>query len=429
MSPDFPSSSHAFGVGDVPHVLLLNAAGEYVSVPVGNAEEASWQDALKAHLDRVKREPVLCPCTSPAPKIYIKTMGAQARCFLAVYPDSGPSHDAACWFWRPDIGQSGRKGYVERVIAQEGDSLVVSLRHGLVQSKPKDDEPEVRGAVGTGQPRTRHRAMSALGLLHLLWEEAKVNHWHPGFKEWRWWQAVTSLRRQAEKIRIRQRGQPAAPVSHYSVIVPPTLGPRDKEAVTEVLWPRWVSEGRSRLIVVGKVSGFRQAPDAVRVAGVDRLYLNLAPDDRVRLHERFEQLKVTSDHVVGLFVIETRSRDKHNNMRCKVIDAGMMACTNALIPVDSRYEHQLAQQLIKDGRRFYKPLRFDAAIDAVLPDFVLLDTGEPYPLEVYGMDTPAYQARRAVKDDYYAEQFGGRCWAWEAVTGTDIPPLPARYFR
>lgn len=409
-------------------IQLLNGRGQLYTLAVPmDAIDPTWQEALRIHCDRVRREPALCTCTKPPQKLTVKKY--DERRFLAIFPETGPKHDAACFYWRPDIEQSGRKGYVERVISHQQDNLLVSLRHGLVKNTPKEDAPEVRTGVRTGQPRTRHRAMTALGLLHLLWEEARVNHWHPKFDQRRWWPAVTAMRTQAGRIKVRQRGQEAATLANHAVIMPPTPGPRDRKATDEALWWRWTSEGTSRLVVIGKVSGFRQAPDAVRVAGVDRVYLNLAPDDLQRLQERFEQLQATSDQVVGLFIIQTRSRDKRNNMRCKVIDAGMMACTNALIPVDSRYEHQVAGQLIENGRRFYKPLRFDAAADAVLPDFVLLDTGEPYPMEVYGMDTPAYQARRAVKDDYYAEQFGGRCWSWEAVTGSPIPPFPARYFR
>lgn len=415
-------------------VLLLDAAGDRVPMPVGHPDDPDWQKALKAHRDRIKIEPALCTCTTPAPKITVRQVGVQERLFLAIYPESGSSHHPDCPFWRPNIEQSGRKGYIDRVVNHDGENLVVRLRHGMNRAPPPADTTEVRTTgLGVGQPRRRQRAMSALGLLHLLWEEARINHWHPRFSDRRWWPAITALRAAAGHTRIRQRGQEPVPVVNRCVFVPPFPGEQDKKAQAEVLWtlfqPDRRKRGGDRLMVVGQVSGFWDKPRAVRVAGLTRLYLNLVPDDFERLYERHTQLAASSDQVVGLFMLETQGVDRRNNMRCAVIDAGMMACTKALIPVDSRLEHEVASRLIQNERRFYKPLRYDAEVDAVLPDFVLLDAGTPYPMEVYGMATPAYEARREEKQAYYDEQFAGRCWSWDAVANDPMPAFPARVFR
>ena len=66
------------------------------------------------------------------------------------------------------------------------------------------------------------------------------------------------------------------------------------------------------------------------------------------------------------------------------------------------------------GRSYMKPLKHDAA-DLVHPDFVLTDTPAQVALEVYGMDTPDYLARKAEKQELYAQRLPGRHWQWEAL--------------
>ena len=90
-----------------------------------------------------------------------------------------------------------------------------------------------------------------------------------------------------------------------------------------------------------------------------------------------------------------------------------MAVSNELIPVDSSHELELCTALVSQNRKFRKPLRYDHTKDLVLPDFVLTDTGQnEYPMEVFGMNTEEYTARRQEKQAYYDEHFEGQWWSW-----------------
>jgi hypothetical protein len=69
------------------------------------------------------------------------------------------------------------------------------------------------------------------------------------------------------------------------------------------------------------------------------------------------------------------------------------------IPLDSSYEAVVAEKLDAEHRQYVKPMRYDASISEVFPDFYLLDTksDKPFPMEVFGMATPAYLARKQLK--------------------------------
>lgn len=105
----------------------------------------------------------------------------------------------------------------------------------------------------------------------------------------------------------------------------------------------------------------------------------------------------------------------------KIKKLGLFRTTRLGIPVDSLYELTLAQELDRQHREYEKPLVFDKNMH-YLPDFVLLDTAERVPIEVWGMTTPAYLAHKSVKlENYQAEKT--RLWEWYAMRNEAIPDL------
>ncbi len=77
----------------------------------------------------------------------------------------------------------------------------------------------------------------------------------------------------------------------------------------------------------------------------------------------------------------------------------LMHVSENWIPLDSSYEAVVAEKLDAEHRQYVKPMRYDASISEVFPDFYLLDTksDKPFPMEVFGMATPAYLARKQLK--------------------------------
>lgn len=100
-----------------------------------------------------------------------------------------------------------------------------------------------------------------------------------------------------------------------------------------------------------------------------------------------------------------------------VIGIALMRVSPRFIPVDSGKEEIIEARLYEQKRSFVKPLRFDTD-DDTLPDFWLMDTGgeRPLPMEVFGMRTPDYLARRDDKIALYNDKYGTEgCWFWDAT--------------
>lgn len=85
-----------------------------------------------------------------------------------------------------------------------------------------------------------------------------------------------------------------------------------------------------------------------------------------------------------------------------------MLVSDNWIPLDSSYEAIVSRKLDAEHRHYVKPMRYDASASDVFPDFYLLDTrsDKPFPMEVFGMSTPAYLARKELKKAYYNQNMG-----------------------
>ncbi|MGJ3351217.1 DUF1173 family protein [Morganella sp. Je.2.23] len=109
----------------------------------------------------------------------------------------------------------------------------------------------------------------------------------------------------------------------------------------------------------------------------------------------------------------------------------LMMVSDRWIPLDSSYEGIIEEKLAKERRQFTKPLIYDSAEDQYHPDFILTDVnGSDFvPLEVWGRDSEDYLQHRAVKEEWYQQEFGDTWWSWDAVRYprvNEIPIFPPR---
>jgi hypothetical protein len=102
--------------------------------------------------------------------------------------------------------------------------------------------------------------------------------------------------------------------------------------------------------------------------------------------------------------------------------ATLVMLSSTWIPLDHPYEQILIDELVRQERRFLKPLRFESKQGASFPNAVLLDTGDAEtPLDIV---TPFMSDRdRGFKQRALAKRVGG--WVWDMQTQQEPPPLPA----
>ncbi|WP_433358576.1 DUF1173 family protein [Streptosporangium sp. CA-115845] len=336
-----------------------------------------------------------CLCTAPALKLVIRVR--EGRYHLARWPGQGDHHKAGCDFHQVDPGLSGRGHYSDQAICEtdEGTAirLGIPLETRLTTSRPT--RAKSRPAVSVGGSR---RAVGLLGLLHWMWEEAKLTEWLPSRRRtWRDCHARL-LHRVAE---CTVNGLDLATALY---VVPP-YRPEDaarNAGAFEAFGTRLGRQGAiaRRALILGEIKEIGDTPYGKRIMLRHLrtpLYATTVLVERVRASYRSVFSAAAGDEArrVALCMVERSARG-----HLTIVDMAAMLTGRASIPVDSSYELRMADQLIAAGRSFIKPLRYEG--DEVFPDFVLIDVTPFVYVEVYGVrGRESYDQRKRVKQKYY----------------------------
>lgn len=421
-------------MGRAYEVTVLGKSGKGIIYSAEFQGTKEWKAILLAA--RGSRAEVHCGCPGSGTKrLAIRHYSESDTCSLARFPLSHGQHAVDCRFYAADPATSGRSSYVPGVVQALPDGkLKVRLGIGLDKQKPvarapDDGEDFVHPESQERRPASQ-RAMSLLGLLHLLWSEADLNIWRPGMAGKRnierihWW-----LNKAAEGIIAGRKKLDAVLLAGTSL--DGQSADRNQKRAEDAL------ASHARLLVIAplatygaeKEPGFRRRLLINGFKGIPHLEM---VENLWGATERSFAIALSAwrqgARVMAIAQIEV---DKpKGKIQALVLDLALMQVTANWIPVESSYECLIADRLTAEERAFDKPLRYDAGASDVFPDFILLDTEKPAPMEVFGRNDEAYDARKAEKTEYYRKHFGlTGWWAWNAVADQghqSIPPFPAK---
>ncbi|WP_063917844.1 DUF1173 family protein [Nocardia africana] len=346
-----------------------------------------------------------CLCRTPA--LPLVTRCRSGHYSLAVWPHGGPRHNPMCAFFKVDGELSGQKPYTGAAIREGDDGGVAISFAGPLAASTRSDalsrEP-VERSVYPGIGRSR---IGLLGILHWLWEESRLTTWHPTVRDRSWADVVQALRSQAEICTINSQ-----PGSDVLYVVPPW------SRGSLPAFDRFLSnlDGRSALrrgFVVGELAHRHEAEFGYRYELVDQRARQVMV--RKTLHERLTR---SYRHAVSRAATEAGGRrvllayvERSRTGYAVAVDAAIMLTNQQWIPADSSYEVLATDALVRAGRAFLKPCRYDG--DAVFPDYVFLDQPQSF-MEVWGREDDAEYRRRKLEKLRHYRESGARLLEWSA---------------
>ncbi|MFF8618813.1 DUF1173 family protein [Streptomyces sp. NPDC015350] len=358
-----------------------------------------------------------CLCRRPALRLVIRCTRA-GRYHVAGWPGEGEHHHPHCPFHKLGPGMSGRDRYSTQAIQETDEGVLIRLTTPLTSLLA---QPETRDATleETNDETGSRRSVGLLGLLHWLWEQARLNSSHPQTGRLTWRTCHARLHQQLRETTINGRDM------NEAIYVVPLFTPAAADANAAALDTFRARLGRHgtterRALLLGQIREVTPTPYGVAYRLAHQrtpLYARAALHARATRSYRHALGKTAAEHDatrIALFVVE-RSPKGH----LIAVDLAAMLTTRTFIPADSSYEVVMADALAAHRRAFVKPLRYDAA-DTVLPDFVLTDVTPAAYVEVYGIHgRAAYDRRKAEKQAFYQRQ-GGQLIEWDVAQ-----PLPA----
>lgn len=390
-----------------------------------------WQRLIREMRD--SGGTAICRCPGSGAKDLIPCL-VRKTYFLKKTPHSGPNHHSDCAFYQIQINACGLKAYTEDVVTMLDDGdISIRLEVGLL---PINAEPRKNDDSHTRRHGRAKTAMTLIGLLSLLWQQAKFNILHAGMRGKRTGTVLAAKMRDAASDILTSRQR----ISNFLVV----LAPNDSSTSlypallqNQAVIKKTLAKGR-RALLLGEIhpaSLFGEEDPCFLDQRFHKIRTRFTPDAMETLRRQLAgHVRAIQDLGDGgsirVLVLAAATiypgRPGDPQPLAEIETCGGMIATPDYVPVESSHEWRLAEHLINQGRSFVKPLRFDADADEVLPDFILLDTDKRhFPMEVYGMATPEYVERQREKAAYYSTTFGlDGHWSWEPLVNHDIPPLP-----
>ncbi|AEC18757.1 hypothetical protein PT7_0217 [Pusillimonas sp. T7-7] len=388
----------------------------------------SWKRVLTmAHGKAIVR--CLCKATGER-RLSIHSRKNSDRFHLARFPDTGPEHQEDCVYFGADPNSSGRGSYKRGVVEELDDGntkikLKVGLQQRLTQAPTDADDAPAAGPSPATRASASQSSMSLLGLLHYLWTEAALNTWVPAMAGKR---NLGVVHHHLMAVAMKTYAGRAKLAQNLLIGTPSDTGQQAKLNHAKSLA---ASDERRRLVVLSPLARFRGgmgAASTLPITGFHGIpYMIMSQELWDVTQRRFSkelQAWVAGDPVMA--IVQTAApKVTGGSIQAEVIDLALMWKTKDWIPVESGFEVMVAEKLVAENRRFEKPLRFDSK-DAVFPDFVLKDRGAAVPMEVWGMATPEYQARKREKTAHYDNVYGpSNWWSWNGAAGDPLPDLPS----
>lgn len=331
-------------------------------------------------------------------------------------------------FFGVDPNASGMGAYKRGVVEELDDgNTKIKLKVGLQQrltKAPTDEANSAPQSKATSTARSSQSAMTLLGLLHFLWTQSGLHTWAPAMKNKR---TLGVVHHHLMRIAMTTFAGRVKLAQNLLIGTPSAEGQQARLNQAKAIA---AGKERRRLVVCSPLARYREGmdqADALPIAGFHGIpYLDMTGELWEITQRRFaSELSAWMAGDPVMAIVQTDPpKNSGGSIQAIVINLSLMWMTKDWIPVDSGFEALLAEKLVADNRRFEKPLRFDSE-EQVFPDFWLKDRGAPIPMEVWGMATPEYQARKAEKVAHYDSQYGpGNWWSWNGAGGDPIPELP-----
>lgn len=411
----------------ITHAIEIPGRGKVYSRDWIRNNPEIWQRLIREMRD--SGGTAICRCSGNGAKDLIPCL-VQKTYFLKKTPHSGPNHHSDCAFYQMQTNACGLKAYTEDVVTMLDDGdISIRLEVGLLPINAEGPKKDDTHARRHGRAKT---AMTLIGLLNLLWQQAKFNIMRPGMRGKRSGTVFAAKMRDAASDILTSRQR----ISNFLVV----LAPNDSSASlypallqNQAVIKRTLAKGR-RALLLGEIhpaSLFGDEAPGFLDQRFHKIRTQFSMDAMETLRRQLAgHVRAIDDPSIRVLVLAAATiypgQPGNPQPLAEIQACGGMIATKDYVPVASSHEWRLAAHLVDQGRSFTKPLRFDADADEVLPDFILLDSEKPYfPMEVYGMATPEYAERQREKDAYYSTTFGlDGHWSWEPLLSRDIPALP-----
>ncbi|WP_343232891.1 MULTISPECIES: DUF1173 family protein [unclassified Tsukamurella] len=380
-------------------------------VRIDETTDAATRRMVLASAYEVQTRPE-CGCRPAGhrPAMYIAQVGEQW--VVKRMPNTGNDHAVGCDSWSPPPALSGAGEVLGRAVVPDRDGST-ALRLGFAMSRAagRAAPPAAAGSPGSSVKADGTR-LSLRGLLHLLWDEARLTVWSPRMTGRRSWRVVSW------HLGVAAEGKTARGVP-LRLWVPEPFRADDKAAIAARRTAAWSAAvetpGRvSRfMVLVGEVKKIERGRygHLMTIKHLPGCPVVLDEDLHKRMVRRFDDdLELWgADPQSHLVVAATFSVGRTGLPRAHELT--LMLTTPEWLPVEGALARDVVAAAVAGERRFTVSLRYNRP--AADPHAVLVLTDVVPPVAVTAPGSVGL-AEAVVGSDV-------RVWEWDGVGTVSLP--------
>ncbi len=386
-----------------------------------NPDDAGFDAAVSA-AHATHRRP-LCLCLVEGIEMYVARMGDGY--LIKRMPYTGSHHAPDCPSYEPPAEFSGLGQVLGSAITEDPVNGVTALKLGFSMSKAGARSIDPGNGNGSDSVATDGTKLSLRGLLHYLWDQAELTHWHPGFAGKRSWATVR------KHLLISAENKIARGTALQSRLYIPevfTVEHRDEinaRRVVQLMHAAGKPKGpRPLMLLIGEVKEIVPARYGFKAVVKHVPDQPFALDEQLyrRMGRRFErELSLWgASNAVHMMVIATFGLNEAGVPTIE--ELSLMPVTGQWLPIEDSFEQQLVERLIRDGRAFVKGLRYNLPAGQMLASVILTDAGEStVALCIAPRDASDEAMAAALKG--FAPVNESPAWVWRMDQGA-MPTLP-----
>ena len=345
--------------------------------------------ALAARFHAQKIHPK-CMCKSEGIAVYI----ARRHDHYVIHrmPNTGPDHTPDCDHFEPDEDLTGLGALIGHAIIDDQDTGLTKLKLGFPLSRGSSRLASEAMAAENSEVSADGARMTLRGLLHFLWNDAHLTHWHPKMAGKRNWNVVRNALR-GSLVSKDSKGQ------HLDALVyiPEIFSVKDKYEIEQRRnehVARALPATKQSMILIAEVKCIDKAINGEKIICKHLPDWPLLLDTEMarRVHRNFEaEIEALDSYREGhLIVCATFELDRAERAIARFIT--FMPTNEHWIPFENREERSLVARCIEGQRRFIKGMRMNYASTRPIANVILIDT-KP-------LSTALYLRRRSMTADY-----------------------------
>ena len=366
-----------------------------------------------------------CLCLLEGVEMYVARLGDGF--IVKRMPNTGSQHAPDCSSYEPPPEFSGLGQVLGSAITEDPSTGETTLKLGFTMSKISGRSTIPAPGTAADSVVSEGTKLSLRGLLHYLWDQAELTHWHPGFAGKRSWATVRRHLLQASENALA-RGN----ALRTRLYIPELFSVEQRDAINGRRMSQWASaiatpgKPQQLMLLIAEVKEIVPARYGYKAIIKHMPDQAFAIDEQLyrRLGRCFEAELSLWGATENLHLVAIATFGVSDAGIPSIAELSLMPTTQQWLPVEDAFDRQLTDRLVCDARSFVKGLRYNLPRLHPMAQATLTDT-DPAAHMLFVMPPSISNEQSGQFLGGFARPDIGAPWLWRPQREV-MPPLPAR---